>query len=136
METISEAIIDFPPFRSFIIRYTQYQLFWYGLSLSLDTVELSDKELFGHPKIVPYPYEVKLVTRNGSLTQIRSLCSLSPSLIVLSTFKICTQDWRKFQKYEEGGIVGQSHFKEYVLLLSDQKLLEPMERNISMVFRS
>ena len=22
------------------------------------TVELGDKELFGHPKIVPYPYEV------------------------------------------------------------------------------
>mgnify|MGYP006903826501 CR=1 FL=1 len=24
----------------------------------INTVELGDKELFGHPKIVPYPYEV------------------------------------------------------------------------------
>ena len=50
-------------------------------------VELGDKELFGHPKIVPYPYEVngKLVTGNGSLTPICSLStrSLSPSLTVL-----------------------------------------------------
>ena len=45
----------------------------------INTVELGDKELFGHPKIVPYPYEVngKLVTGNGSLIPI---CSLLPSL--------------------------------------------------------
>ena len=40
----------------------------------------------GHPKIVPYPYEVDwhLVTGNGSLTQFCSLSkrSLSPSLTV------------------------------------------------------
>ena len=50
------------------------------------TVELGDKELFCHPKIVPYPYEVnwQLVTGNGSLTPICSLSkrSLSPSLTV------------------------------------------------------
>ena len=51
--------------------------------LLVGTVELGDKELFGHPKIVPYPYEVNwhLVTVNGSLTPI---CSLSPSLTVVS----------------------------------------------------
>ena len=46
-----------------------------------DTVELGDKELFGHPKIVslapnvPYLYEVnwQLVTENGSLTPISCL---------------------------------------------------------------
>ena len=52
----------------------------------LDTVELGNKELFGRPKIVPYPYEVngKLVTGNGSLIPICSLlnCSLLPSLTV------------------------------------------------------
>ena len=50
------------------------------------TVKLGDKELFGHPKIVPYPYEINwpLVTENGSLTPISSLSkrSLSPSLTV------------------------------------------------------
>ena len=54
------------------------------------TVKRGDKELFGHPKTVPYspnvpyPYEVnwQLVPGNGSLTPI---CSLSPSLTVLHT---------------------------------------------------
>ena len=52
----------------------------------LNTVELGNKELFGHPKIVPYPYEVngKLVTGNGSFIPICSLSnrSLLPSLTV------------------------------------------------------
>ena len=48
-----------------------------------NTVKLGDKELFGHPKIVPYRYEVnwQLVKGNGSLTPKCSLSkrSLSPS---------------------------------------------------------
>ena len=54
----------------------------------MDIVELGDKELFGYPKIVPYPYEVdwQLVTGNGSLT---SICSLSPSLTVLVILMRC-----------------------------------------------
>ena len=51
------------------------------------TVKLGDKELFGHPKNVPYPNKVncKLVTGNCSLTPICSLSkrSLSPSLTVV-----------------------------------------------------
>ena len=47
-----------------------------------NTVKLGDKELLGHPKIVPYLYEVnwQLVMENGSLTPIfsSSKCSLSP----------------------------------------------------------
>ena len=47
-----------------------------------NTVKLGDKELLGHPKIVPYLYESnwQLVMENGSLTPIfsSSKCSLSP----------------------------------------------------------
>jgi hypothetical protein len=54
-----------------------------------NTVELGDKELFGHTKIVPYPYEVnlQLVTGIGSLTPICSSSnhSLTPSLTVYGT---------------------------------------------------
>ena len=50
-----------------------------------NTVELCNKELFGHPN-VPQSYEVnrQLVTRNSSLTPICSLSkrSLLPSLTV------------------------------------------------------
>ena len=50
------------------------------------TVEVGDKKLFGHPKIVSYPYEVnwQLVTGNGSLTPICSKpkLSLSSSLTI------------------------------------------------------
>ena len=47
----------------------------------ISTVELGDKELFGHPKIVPYRYEVnwQLVMGNSSLTPIYSL---SPSFTI------------------------------------------------------
>ena len=52
-----------------------------------NTVKLGDKELLGHPKIVPYLYEVnwQLVMENGSLTPICSLSkrSLLPSLTLL-----------------------------------------------------
>ena len=43
------------------------------------TVEVGDKKLFGHPKIVSYPYEVnwQLVTGNGFLTPICSKPKLS-----------------------------------------------------------
>ena len=49
------------------------------------TVEIGDKELFGHPKIVPYLFEVNwhLVTGNGSLTYT-SMHSLSNRSLSLS----------------------------------------------------
>ena len=63
------------------------------------TVELSNKELSGRPKIVPlmpnvpYPNEVngKLVTGNGSLIPICSLLnrSLLPSSTVVPTDGVC-----------------------------------------------
>ena len=51
------------------------QEFWKKDSIFRNTVELGDKELFGHPKIVPYPYEVnwQLAMRNGSLKFIFSM---------------------------------------------------------------
>ena len=55
------------------------------MNFDTTTVELGDKELFGQPTIVPYPYEVnwQLVTENGSLTPI---CYLSLSLAVIQFF--------------------------------------------------
>ncbi len=51
-----------------------------GLHL-IDKVKLGNEELFGLPKIVPYPYEVNwhLVTENGSLIPI---CSLSKQFLI------------------------------------------------------
>ena len=43
-------------------------------------IKLGDKELFGHPKIVPYPYEV-IVMGNGSLSP-----TLLLSLIIAIVF--------------------------------------------------
>ena len=64
----------------------QKRLFYAKVRRCTTTVELDNKELFGCPKIVPYPYEVngKLVTRNGSLIPICSLSnrSLLPSLTI------------------------------------------------------
>ena len=75
-----------------------YYLFFATLSRNdIRTLELGDKELFGHPKLVPYPYEVngKLVTGNGSLTPVCSLSnrSLLPCLTAVDcTIKSCRID--------------------------------------------
>ena len=58
--------------------------------LKCSTVELGNKELFGHPKIVPYEVNGELVTGNGFLIPIWSLSnrSLLPSLTVHSLIQL------------------------------------------------
>jgi hypothetical protein len=45
------------------------------------TVKLGDKELFGHPKIVPYPYEVNYQISHGKWF-------LNTNLFLMKTFLI------------------------------------------------
>ena len=69
-----------------------------SVEVYISTVELGDKELFGHPRIVPYlmpnvpyPYEDKLALGSRKLTPICSLSkrSLSPKLTVVLKNLIC-----------------------------------------------
>ena len=46
------------------------------------TAKLGDKELFGHPEIVFYPYELKWQISWGKWFLI-TICSLSPSLTII-----------------------------------------------------
>ena len=69
-----------------------------NLAVKSITVKLGDKELFGNPKIVPYPYEVNWQIGRGKwfLTPICSLSnhSSSPSFTIMIYKSIIL--WSKF----------------------------------------
>ena len=72
------------------------------LRKSARTVELGDKELFGHPRIVPYPYEVNWQIGHGKWF-------LNTNMFLIKLFLITNFDCIRTQVLFKGG----SYMRKY-----------------------